>query len=172
MAQNLLKKYLIDEKGLKTAQDEKALEEAYKKGKNLQDLFGFSNEVMLDFYEAAVFLYQEKRFEDALAAFTFLCNVNPGVPCFFRGKGLTLEGLQDLEYAEQAFKQGILADPANCGAYAAAVRFFIENKDLEGAKEWISYGRKTAESLSDEEEKKNLKVQLAILNRAVRRGKF
>jgi len=162
MAQKLLKKYLIDEKGLKIAQDEKALEEAYKEGKKLQQVLWFSNEVMLEFYDAAVCLYQERRYEDALAAFTFLCKLNPCVPCFFRCKGLTLEGLQNFDLAKKAFIQGIFADPTNSDSYSAAIRFLLENKDLESAKHWIEYGKDIASSVDDEEKKKTLNRHLTI----------
>lgn len=165
-------KYLINEEGLKIAQDQKALEAAYKEGKTMQDLFGFSNEVMLDFYKAAVTLYEERRYEDSLAAFIFLSTVNPGVPCFWKGKGLCFEGLQKWDQALRAYDQAIMANPTNIDGYGVTIRFLLEQrKDPDAAAEWIDYGKKIFQTIEDETEAKNFKSDLAQLHHLVKEAK-
>src|SRR5262249_40935147 len=51
----------------------------FREGKTLRELLGFTEQTMLDFYEAASNLLEEHRYKDALDAFFFLVTIAPNV---------------------------------------------------------------------------------------------
>ena len=105
----------MDEEHLNKLQDDKWLAKKIKEGRPYQELYGFSDEVMLEFYDVAYELLQEGRLDDAAAAAAFICYLNPSIYDFWRLSGY-------IEIQRKNWKPAMMA-------YAAALS--IADTDLE-----------------------------------------
>ena len=58
--------FIVKEDAIERISDEEILMEHLESGKPLQEIFGFSNETTVEFYEAAKNILEQKRYEDAI----------------------------------------------------------------------------------------------------------
>ena len=141
-----LEKYRIKESSQKVLDSPHELFLFLAEGKMLYELFGFTTEVMLDFYQAAISLLNDDRFEDAHDAFFFLASIAPRVSEFWRGLAFSCMQLSRFDEACENCQKAIESDPQGVESYLTAVRIFCSMQDYERAhsfiNETISYAKK------------------------------
>lgn len=112
-----LKDYKLAPKVRAQLKRQKAMREAIEKGKNGQDLLGFSDEVVENFLKAAEKLFEEKKFGDAADAFLFLVSLRPSEGRFWMGLGASLQADQSFEEAIDSYEMAALYDLENPWPY-------------------------------------------------------
>ncbi len=133
-----LEKYRIKEASQKILENPKELFQLLKNGKMLYDIFGFSTDVMVDFYKAATKLLSEERFEDAHDAFFFLATLAPRVSEFWRGLSFSCMQLSKFDEAIETCQKAIDTDPQSIEGYLTAIRIFCSMQDYERAHSFIN----------------------------------
>jgi len=94
-----IKKRLMDKAWVK-----KQLEE----GITVQKLFGFSDETIEKFYEAAFQLFEEKHYAEAANAFLFLVTLDPFHQEYWLGFGSAIQRCDDYEAAIDAYEMAAI----------------------------------------------------------------
>lgn len=121
--------------------DLKTWKEQLIEQRKLQALCGYSNNVLLNFYEMATRFFDEKKYDDALNAFTFLCMLNPAVSSFWIGQALTFEAKQDYTKAIEAFEKGVKAEPLDFDPFLGMIRCSQELKDYHKVRDLLEAER-------------------------------
>jgi len=98
---------------------------------------GYSEEIILEFYERAVTLCEEARYEDCINAFIFLTTLHPTIPSFWSGLGLAYEKNLDSTKAMESFEKAINADLSNFSAFYGLIRICESINNLSRAKELL-----------------------------------
>lgn len=89
------------------------LQEQIASGKTFQEIIGYTDETMDQFYHAARRLFEKQRYEDSADAFIFLTTMNPFVSQYWLGLGMS-EHLKDEHFdALMAYNMAILIDKNN-----------------------------------------------------------
>ncbi len=104
-------KYCMSDEGLQLLDDADALAEALEDGKTFQQIVGFSDDVLADFYEVAARLLEEGRYEEAGNAFVFLTTVNPNLSELWLGLGMAHQFQKDYDNAMAAYEAAKEAEP-------------------------------------------------------------
>lgn len=129
----------------------KLLSDNFKKltevGENFIDSTGYSNQVILNFYEVAVNLYHEAEYECAESAFIFLAYLKPSVTSFWIGLGLSLEAQKEFLQAIEAFQKAFMTESSDFSPFLGIIRCSQELKDYSKVKEFLK------------EQKDNLEIQ-------------
>ena len=121
-----INRYLFTPEGIEILKDKKRMEEAVRRELSIQDIMGWSNDVVLDMYDAAVSIAKKQQWEEAEKAFLFLVTVNPFVSSFWTGYGSVAKQLSKFEEALMAYKMAILYAPENCSCYERALALALE----------------------------------------------
>ena len=116
---------------------------------SLQNLCGYKTDIILNFYETANHIYQEKRLEEAVHAFTFLCLLSPKVSSFWIALGLALEANEEHLEAMNAFEKGARLEPSDFDPYLGLIRCSQTLKDYSKVKEIL---KKASENPAIKEE--------------------
>jgi hypothetical protein len=135
LEQEPIEKFIISPSAQETLKSSEKLQNFFDKGGKLQQLYGYSDNVMLTFYEIAKGLLIEKRGKDALHAFTFLCDLNPQICSFWIGLGLSFEAEQNWPETIEAYEMAIYTDPLNFDPYLGLLHCCQELKDYSRIKE-------------------------------------
>lgn len=133
-----LEKYRIKESSLKVLEDPEKFYVFLSEGYSLHQLFGFTVEVMLDFYGAATRLLQRGYTQDARDAFFFLSTIAPNVSEFWRGLAFSCMELCDLDSAIANCLKAIESNRQSQEAYLTAVRIYCKMGDYDRAYSLIS----------------------------------
>ncbi len=133
MADDFLEKYRIQDSSLKVLEDPNQFMLFLSKGGSLHQLFGFSIEVMLDFYGAASRLLQRGYIEDARDGFFFLATIAPKVSEFWRGLAFSCMELQQFDNAIANGLKAIECDNQSIEAYLTLVRIYCKIQDFDRA---------------------------------------
>ncbi len=133
------------------------------KAKLMQDVFGFSNEDITQFFEQAIALLHGHRYEDAIAAFQFLTQVNPYVCDFWLGLGAAHQAIGHYQEALSWYMVAETMDPVRIDTYGYAVDACLEMHDIKQAKAILGIGYAYAKGHSRQEGVRALKAGLAEL---------
>lgn len=109
------------------------LQEQMQEGKSLQEIIGFSDETMKQFYEAAYRLYNAGKESEAADAFLFLTTLNSSVEAFWLGLGMAEQCLQHYEEALSAYAMASMIiedDPLPYYHSAACYQALQENENV------------------------------------------
>lgn len=89
----------IPDEVLKRIQQPELFKDDIDQGKSLQEILGYSDEVMDKLYQVAHNLFEENRYHQALDAFLFLSTMNPFVYAYWLGLGMVYQVLEEYEQA-------------------------------------------------------------------------
>lgn len=129
---------------------------------------------MMNYNEQGIRALQEKRYEDAVKAFTEAIEENPDDPVGYVNFGNVLAAMNDIERAERFFQKAIILDKKAATAYyGLANLYYNSERYVEAAKLYqksIDYGIEGADAFymlgkSFEKEEKE-KLALPYLQRA------
>lgn len=93
--------------------DPKKLQEQLSSGKTFQEVLGFTNEAMSQFYLAARRLFEKQKYEEAADAFLFLTTMNPFVYHYWMGLGMSEQLIDEPFAALMAYNMAINIDKTN-----------------------------------------------------------
>jgi|GEM_PF-4703386 len=113
-----------------------------QKGETLQQIFGYSDELMESMYQATRQIFSQGEYKKAKDAFTFLSALNPAVATYWLGLGVSTMQLEEYEEAIKYLTCAIKLEKNDAYAYyyLAGCRLFLmqfeEGKDalLRGEK--------------------------------------
>lgn len=123
--------YLISDDKRKEIQDGDKMLEFLAHNQTLQAVLGFADDILLDMYEVAFGLFEQKRYSECIDAFIFLTTINPSVSSFWLGLGSALQMEQRLDEAMAAYKVAISKDPERLDGYLYAARCCMQMKEYE-----------------------------------------
>jgi type III secretion system low calcium response chaperone LcrH/SycD len=126
-----LERFRIPTKSLELLKDPSILLAALSGGKIMQEILGFSQEVMDKFYEKAYLLYQKKEYQRAADAFVFLTTINPRGHNYWIGLGMSEQMAGEYESALMAYTLALLMDERDPLVYyhSAACHHALGAKD-------------------------------------------
>jgi len=99
------------------------------KQKLYQDVLGISGERLTSLFQTAYGLLQEHRYDDAIKGFEFLTRLNPFIPDFWIGLGLSYEMFEKFDEALSSFFTAQTMDPSRPEPYEHAVGCCISLKN-------------------------------------------
>jgi len=140
--------YQMKNEGVEISKNPQKLQEFLKEGGTLQKLYGFSINVMLTFYDVSKNILYDKRNNDAINSFTFLCNLNPNITSFWISLGLAFEADQKWNEAIESYQIAIAAGPSDFSSYFSLIRCCGLIKDYSSAKEILESASEN-ESIKD-----------------------
>lgn len=96
--------FKIPEEAQERLIDREMLRKFIKEGKSLQEIIGYSDQLMEGLYQAALGIFKEGRFTQANDGFLFLTTINPYVYAYWLGLGMTYQKLEEYEQALLAYE--------------------------------------------------------------------
>ncbi len=121
--------YLISDDKRREIQDGDNMLEYLAHHQTLQAVLGFADDILLDMYEVAFGLFEQKRYSECIDAFIFLTTINPNLSSFWLGLGSALQMDQRFDEALAAYKIAITKDPERLDGYLYAARCCMQLKD-------------------------------------------
>ena len=103
----------IPEEAFERVRDPEMLKRYMNGGKTFQEILGYSEGAMVGFYASAKNLFEQQRYDEAIDAFTFLSTLNPHVPAYWMGLGMSEQLLGLHEKALIAYKMLAVLQPGN-----------------------------------------------------------
>ena len=146
-----LEQFVISEEVLNRLGDGDILAAEMLEGKNLQQIFGFSNETALLFYEVAKNILEQKRAKDAVNAFIFLTTINPYISSFWMGLGMAHQLNQEHDEALDSYNTALTLEGEQIFPYIVASQCCIEMKEFDKATEVIELAETYAAEHPDDE---------------------
>jgi tetratricopeptide (TPR) repeat protein len=111
----------------------KGFEEFIEKGETLASLFGYTDEVLHSFYNAAYDLLEKNQFEKAFDAFFFLVTIAPNYRSCWLCYGYAALHLGDCVQAIEAYGQAYILDPQKADSYLSTAAAYLKLKEREKA---------------------------------------
>src|SRR5581483_1350690 len=84
---------------LEKLQEPETFRKYIEEGKSLQEIIGYSDELMEEMYQAACQVFREGHHQEAEDAFLFLTTINPYVYAYWLGLGMSYHLLEEYEQA-------------------------------------------------------------------------
>lgn len=156
--------YLISDDKRREIQDADKMLEFLANHQTLQAVLGFADDMLLEMYEVAFGLFEEKRYSECIDAFVFLTTVNPNVSSFWLGLGSALQMDDRLDEALAAYRIAITKDPLRLDSYLYAARLCMQMKEVHEGELLCDAALKVAATQPENE-------QLAKLIKDVRKVK-
>lgn len=125
--------YLISKEINKKLSDEKWIESEILSGKTAQEVVGFTEETMRNFYLQATLLFEKKSYKEASDVFTFLVAMNPHHYDYWLGLGASTQWLHDYETAIDAYEMAAFCDLSNPYPYFHLAKCLFSMHEREGA---------------------------------------
>lgn len=125
--------YLISKEINKKLAEEKWVESEILSGRVPQEILGFTNETMADFYVEATHLFEKKSYQESSDAFAFLVAMNPHHCDYWLGLGASTEWLHDYEAAIDAYEMAAFCDLSNPYPYFHLAKCLFSMHEREGA---------------------------------------
>lgn len=146
---------------------EKQLARLLKASRPLQEICGYTSEMMTGIYQLGLDLYRSKDYKLCGDVYTFLASLNPYICWFWQMLGKCYQ-MQEMYFeALYVFEVAINCNIYNFEGYLDAVRCCVQAKQFEEAQRIVDYGF-NAVNLSDHPQQfEELKNNLEKLNRQV-----
>ena len=158
---------VISQATMERLKNKQQLLEWLEQGKSLQDIFGFSDEALIEFYEAAKKIFEQKRFCEAIKAFTFLTNLAPNVPAFWLGLGIAQQNNKEWEQAILSFQAAYELEQINFIPYKLCIECLIEIGNEKDAIITLDLAEKYADEHSEDPRSVILKQESEIARKAL-----
>lgn len=102
-------------------------------GKKVQQILGYTDLVMEDFYKAAYHLYEQGHYEDAEDAFFFLVVLNSFHSGYWLGYGSSMQHRKDYESAISAYEMAAICEIENPIPYLQLAKCLFAIHERESA---------------------------------------
>lgn len=86
------------------------LKKFLESGKSLQEIIGYSDELMEELYQSAAQVFEEGRYQESQDGFLFLTTINPYVYAYWIGLAMSYQLLEEYEEAILAYESAITID--------------------------------------------------------------
>jgi tetratricopeptide (TPR) repeat protein len=129
----------------------------------LRDFLDYSDDLLLNLYNDATFLYGNKQYREAIIGYKFLCLMDPSVSSFWIGLGLALEVNDEPAEGMQAFEKGIETSSSEFTPYLGVIRCSKKLHDFKRTIELLSQAKE--DPLLEKEAKASLEYIASIQNR-------
>ena len=96
---------------LASLENPETLRKCIEEGKSLQEIIGYSDDLMEKLYGAAYEVFQEGRYHEAQDGFLFLTTLNPYVYAYWLGLAMSYQLMEEYEQAALAYECASGADP-------------------------------------------------------------
>lgn len=122
--------FKLSKKAKERLKDKPLLKKLLASGKSAQEILEFSDETMLQFYQAAYQFLEHKRHIDAANAFLFLVTLNPYKHDYWIGLGMASQFCHDYESAIDAYEMAAVCkiDDPTPYFYLAKCLFAIHDR--------------------------------------------
>lgn len=117
----------------KKLKDKQFLKKEFSAGKSGQEIMGWSDESMAEFYGAACKLFKYKRYTDSANAFLYLVTLNSYKYDYWLGLGMSTQMCQDFESAIEAYEMAVICELDNPVPYFYLAKCFFAINDRENA---------------------------------------
>lgn len=148
---------------------ERHLAKILRASKPLQEICGYTTEMMTGIYQMGVDLYRSKDFKTCTDICTFLVTFNPFICWFWHMLGRCYEQQNAHLEALYAFEVAINCNVHQFDCYAAAVGCCIHAKEFGEAHRIIDYGINVVNTSDHPQEFEQLRVSLVKLQKEVDR---
>ncbi len=132
---------------------------AMEGGKSIATICGMSETTLRGLYHAAKYVYEQKRYEEASQAFTFLLYINATVPFFWLCLGNAEFYCKRYESALVAYSRAIILDPMDMSAYLYGVKCLENLGQIEQACQLLDAALMALDA-SQDEKKQEWKTQI------------
>lgn len=105
--------FQVPEDALEKIQDPMILKQQIEEGKTFQEILGYTDQVMNNFYKAAYNYFQKQQYTRASEAFTFLTTLNPTVFNYWLGLGMAEQMCEEYHSALLAYAMAAMVDVTN-----------------------------------------------------------
>jgi len=130
----------------------------------VQDILHISDEALDKYYEVSCKILHDKRYKDAVCAFTFLCFLTPLYSSFWLGLGISEQLQEHYDEAADAYLKAIETSPDDPVPYANLAQCFLALNEKKAAELTIE---KTLELCADHLNYTSIKEKvLALQDRA------
>ncbi len=129
------KEFRISKKAKEKLKDKKKLHEELASGKSAQEVMGFTDEAMAEFYKAACQLMEHRRYVDAANAFLFLATLNAYQHDYWLGLGMSTQLYGDFEGAIDAYEMAAICDVDNPVPYFYLAKCLFATHERDNARE-------------------------------------
>lgn len=132
------KEFRISQKAKEMLKDKKKMHEELATGKSAQEVIGFSDTAMSEFYKAACQLLEHKQYVDAANAFLFLATLNAYQHDYWLGLGMSTQLFGDFEGAIDAYELAAICDVENPIPYFYLAKCLFATHERENAREALN----------------------------------
>jgi type III secretion system low calcium response chaperone LcrH/SycD len=130
--------------------DPQVLAKQIAEGKTLQEVIGYSDKQMAEFYTIAHTLFERQEYSQAQESFRFLTSLNPYVLNYWLGQGMCEHLLGEYEKALISYAMAILVDPKHPLAHYHSASCYQVLKDETSAKACLKMIIASAKDSDDE----------------------
>lgn len=163
------KDFKLDWSGLPDGEKitKKILLQILQETRSLQQIYGYTGEMMTSIYEIGVKLYQKKDFDQCINIFTFLITLNPYVCWFWQMLGKAYQALKKYVEALGIFEVAIKCNLYGIESYQDAVKCCFAENNFQGALRILDYGFDAIRVSANPESLANFKNGLQTLKNYV-----
>lgn len=123
----------LSKKAKEKLKNKDALKKEFEKGKSAQEILGFSDKSMAEFYNAAYRLFNHKRYGDAANAFLFLVTLNSYNYDYWLGLGMSAQMCKEYDLSIDAYEMAAVTKPDSPVPYFYLSKCFFAIHDRENA---------------------------------------
>jgi type III secretion system low calcium response chaperone LcrH/SycD len=128
-----MQRFFLPEAALERLKDPAIIQRFIDEDQCFQDVVGFEQEVMDEFYRVAHRIFQEGRYYEAADAFVFLTTLNPYVYEYWLGLGMAEQLTEDYPSSLTAYAMAIANDDSNPLPYYHSAHCYYQMDDKEKA---------------------------------------
>jgi tetratricopeptide (TPR) repeat protein len=88
----------------------------------IKSIINYEDDVLISLYSLATYFFKEKRYQESIKVYTFLCFLNPSISSFWNGIGLAFEANDQLFEAMEAFEKAVPLEPSKFTPYISLIR--------------------------------------------------
>lgn len=146
---------------------EKQLALLLKSGKPLQEMCGYTSDMMTGIYQMGLDLYRSKDFNLCTDIYTFMISLNPYICWFWQMLGKCFHMQERYLEALYAFEVAINCNIYNFEGYLDAVRCCVQAKEFNEAQRIIDYGINAINTSDHPQQFEELRTNLEKLNKQI-----
>lgn len=125
-----------------------------EKEASLQEMFGLSDETLIQIYAKSVELIENKNFEEAFTLLVFLTTLAPHVPSYWIAEGVCLQNLTRHAEAIEVFNVVKLLGASHLESFTYAIESHLALKNKDGAKQALEEFKEALNSYEGEDKRK------------------
>jgi len=125
--------FMIPKEAMDKLNDPELLRRYVEEGKTFQEILGYNDAAMDEFYRIARYLFEEQRFQEASDAFLFLTTLNPFIPDYWLGMGMCEQVNEEYKQALVAYSMVTMSEIEQPVAHYQSAACYHKLGDLDNA---------------------------------------